>query len=171
MLALLVVALNGCVSGNAVEQRQVETQEATRGAILEQVQATSNAERFNPGTPAPAPSWTPKAALADLVLASSVNSDNSPNGDTSFVSNGSTIYACARVSSVRTGQKVIAVWSTVDGNEINRDEQTIGNGASERWVAFRWQPGGVAGGTYAVAIYIDQIDLEHLLDSLVFRVG
>jgi hypothetical protein len=168
---LLVVGLNGCVSGNAVEQREVETQEATRGAVLEEIQATSNAERFKPATPEPAPSWTPKAALADLVLASSVNSDNSPNGDTSFVSNGSTIYACARVSSVRSGQKVIAVWTTVDGGEISRGEQDIGNGASERWVALRWQPSGIAGGTYAVKIYIDRVDPEHLLDSLVFRVG
>jgi hypothetical protein len=166
---LLVVALSGCVSGNAVDQRQVEKQEATRGAIVEDVQATDIAGRFKPGTPDPAPTWTPKAALADLVLASSVNSDNSPNGDTSFVSSGSTIYACARVSQVRSGQKVIAVWSTIDGNEVSRAEQDISNGPNERWVALRWQASG--NGTYAVAIYIDEVDLVHLLDSLVFRVG
>jgi len=159
---LLVVALSGCVSGNAVEQQRVETQEATRGAELDGIQATSVADRFKPGTPDPEPTWTPKVSLADLVLATSINADDSPNGATNFVSSGQTIYACARVSRVRPGQKVIAVWSTIDGGEVNRSEEDIASGSSTRWVPFRWQARG--SGTYSVSIYIDEVDLEHLLD-------
>jgi hypothetical protein len=117
---------------------------------------------------------TPAPTLADLVLASGANSDGSPQQQLSSVSGFAvtTVYACARLSNVHPGQTVIAVWSTIDGAEVDRSEQKLDAGASERWVALPWQmSGSPPGGTYAVTIYVDRVDLAHELNSLVFRVG
>jgi hypothetical protein len=173
-LLFLLLALSACVTSDAKEQRREGTREATRGAILGDVQATSIAERFRQPTLTPAPTWTPAAGLSSLVLASRVNPDGSPQDELRSVSGfgGATVYACARISNVQAGQTVIAVWSTIDGNEVGRSDEKLDAGASQRWVALPWQiGGGLPGGTYAVAIYIDKVDLEHQLNSLVFRVG
>jgi hypothetical protein len=125
-----------------------------------------------PGTPEP--TMTPVPALDSLVLASSVNPDGSPQQQVNSVSGfaATTVYACARVSNVHPGQTVIAVWSTIGGDEVDRSEQKLDAGPSERWVALPWQmSGSPPGGTYAVTIYVDNVDPEHLLNSLVFRVG
>ncbi len=171
-LLLLLLLLSGCVTGDAEEQRREETREATRGAVLGEIQATSIAERFRRPTPTPAPTWTPAVGLSSLVLASSVNPDGSPQGELRSVSSfgGATVYACARVSNARAGQTIIAVWSTIDGGEVGRSDKKMDASAAQRWVALPWQV-GVPAGTYAVAIYVDKVDLEHQLNSLVFNVG
>lgn len=116
---------------------------------------------------------TTAPALNRLVLASQVNSDGSPQNEVgSIPSNGAgTIYACAQVSHVTRGQTVIAVWSRIGGDEVNRSEQDVTGNSAERWIALSWQPSGVESGTYAVTIYVDQIDGEHQLNSLAFRIG
>ncbi|HEY7033943.1 MAG TPA: hypothetical protein VH482_21575 [Thermomicrobiales bacterium] len=169
-----MLVLAACVSGDAADQEQMETREATRGAVLGEIQATDFAARFRqpPGTPKPTATTAP--GLDTLVLASSVNSDGSPLQQISSVSGfgASTVYACARISNARSGQKVIAVWSTIDGTEVARSEQKLDAGGFERWVALPWQMNGSPlGGTYAVTIYVDKVDPAHELNSLVFRVG
>jgi hypothetical protein len=117
---------------------------------------------------------TTAPAIASLVLASRVNADGSPQDELRSVSGigASTVYACARVSNVRAGQTVIAVWSIVGGNEVGRSERKLDADASGDWVALQWQTGGsIPGGTYAVTIYVDEVDREHELNSLAFRVG
>lgn len=166
--------LAACVSGNAADQQRAETREATRGAVLGVIQATDIAERFkrSPGTPAP--TVTPVPALAELVLASDVNSDGSPLQQLNSVSGfaATTVYACARISNLHPGQTVIAVWSTIDGTEVARSNQKVGDGATDGWFALPWQmSSSPSSGTYAVTIYVDQVDLAHQLNSLVFRVG
>jgi hypothetical protein len=143
--------------------------------VLGDVQATSIAERFKQPTPTRAPTWTPAPAIASLVLATSINSDGSPQNEVRSVSGfgATSIYACAQLSNLQAGQTVIAVWSRVDGDEISRTEEKLDSGRpSTRWVALRWELGGApSGGTYSVAIYVDKVNLEHQLNSLVFRVG
>jgi hypothetical protein len=173
-LLLLGLFLTACVSGDAQEQRREETREASEEAVLGDVQATSIAERFKERPASPVPTWTPETGVASLVLASRVNSDGSPQETIRSVSgfSATSVYACAQVSNVREGQKIIAVWSTIDGGEISRTEETLNASANQRWVALRWDTGGApTGGTYAVSIYIDRIDPEHQLESLAFRVG
>jgi hypothetical protein len=170
---LLVFFLAACISGNAADQVPQETREATRGAVLGQIQATDFAKRFKqpPGTPKPTVTTAP--AIDTLVLASNVNSDGSPLDQLGSVSGfgASTVYACARISNTHPGQTVIAVWSTVDGGEVARSEQKLDASGFERWVALPWQmSGSPPGGTYAVTIYVDKVDPAHLLNSLVFRV-
>jgi hypothetical protein len=138
------------------------------------VQATSIAERFKERPASPIPTWTPETGISTLVLASRVNSDGSPQETIRSVSGFSAtpVYACAQVSNVRKGQTIIAVWSTIDGGEIDRTEEELDASANQRWVALRWDIGGApAGGTYAVTIYVDRVDFEHQLESLAFRVG
>ena len=138
------------------------------------MQATSIAERFKDRPASPVPTWTPAPGIASLVLASRVNADGSPQDNLRSVSGfaGTTVYACARLSNVQAGQTVIAVWSTIDGSEAGRTEEKLDSSASQRWVALRWNmSGSPPGGTYAVTIYVDQIDPEHQLNSLAFRVG
>jgi hypothetical protein len=137
------------------------------------VQATSIAERFKERPATPEPTWTPAPGISSLVLASNVNTDGSPQEILRSVSGfaGTTVYACARLSNVRAGQTVIAVWSTVDGSEVGRTEEKLDSSAFQRWVALRWNiSGSPASGTYAVTIYVNQIDPEHELNSLAFRV-
>lgn len=157
-----------------MEQRREETREATRGAVLGDVQATSIAERIKPPPATPEATWTPAPGIASLVLASRVNSDGSPQEILRSVSGfaATTVYVCAQLSNVRSGQTVIAVWSTIGGGEVSRTEDELNSSAFQRWVALRWNIGSAPpGGTYAVTIYIDQIDGEHELNSLVFSVG
>jgi hypothetical protein len=173
-LLFLSLILTGCVSGDAEEQRREETREATRGAVLGDVQATSIAERFKERPASPVPTWTPETGIASLVLASRVNSDGSPQETIRSVSGfaATTVYACAQVSNVREGQTIIAVWARIDGGEIRRTEEELNASANQRWVALRWDiGGGPSGGTYTVTIYVDEVDFEHQLESLAFRVG
>jgi hypothetical protein len=171
-LPALLLLLTACISGRASEQHLQETREATRGAVLPAVQATSVAERFRKATATPAPTVTPAPHANELVLASGINGDNSPQGEIRSVSafGAGTVYACARITHLRAKQTVIAVWSNVGGGEVSRSEVNATTDAFERWVAFPWQPGGMAGGTYAVAIYADKVDPDHEIGSLAFRV-
>lgn len=169
LIALIVVGFAaGCVSDRAEDQRMASTREATRGAILGDTQATAIAERIRLPTPTPAPTLTTAPALANLVLASSVNSDGSPQNEIRSVPlSAGTIYAAAEISHLQAGQTVIAIWTTADGTELARSEQRIESSSSRRWVALPWSPGGLPPGTYAVFIYVD----DFRLNSLTFRAG
>jgi hypothetical protein len=167
---LILVALAGCVSEQAQDQRLASTREATRGAVLAEVEATVITTRFALPTPTPAPTLAIQPALANLVLARSVSADGSPLDEIRSVPAyaSGTIYAAAEISHLRTGQTVVAVWTNASGAEIGRSAQTVAANADRQWIALPWTlDGTLPPGTYAVFIYVDDIRLN----SLVFRIG
>ncbi len=171
LAVLLVVATTaGCISEQAKDQRLASTREATRGAILAEVEATMIATRFHLPTPTPAPTLVISPVLANLVLARSVGADGSPLAEIRSVPTGAsgTIYAAAEIAHLRAGQRVIAVWTNASGAELGRSEQTITAAAPRQWVALPWTlDGTLPPGWYAVLIYVD----DTRLNSLAFRIG
>jgi hypothetical protein len=165
-LALLVVLLAGCASGNADESRRAETREATRGAVLPEVQATNVIKEFFPPTGTPGPTMTPVATLETLTLANQIGTDNRPRNEVGSVRSGGTVYAVAELHNLMAGQTVTAIWGTLDGVEISRSIVPIDQSTSSTWIPFQWTAGGVTPGTYAVYIYVD----SELLNSLAFKV-
>ena len=167
---LILTALAACVSEQAQDQRLASTREATRGAVVAEVEATVITTRFTLPSPTPAPTLVTQPALANLVLARSVSTDGSPLDEIRSVPAyaGGTIYAAAEIAHLRAGQTVVAVWTNANGAEIGRSAQTISADADLQWVALPWTlDGTLPPGTYAVFIYVDDIRLN----SLVFRIG
>jgi hypothetical protein len=171
LAALGVVAtMAGCVSEQAQDQRLASTREATRGAVLAEVEATMITTRFQLPSPTPAPTLVIAPALANLVLARSVSADGSPLDEIRSVPTGATgtIYAAAEIAHLRAGQRVIAVWTNAGGAELGRSEYTITMDAPRQWVALPWTlDGTLPPGWYAVLIYVD----DTRLNSLAFRIG
>jgi hypothetical protein len=163
---LLVLILAGCASGTADEARIAETREATKGAIVADVQATNVVKEFFPPTTTPEPTRTPMPTLATLTLANQLGSDNQPVNEVDSVRQGGTVYAVAEIHDLQAGQTVTAVWSTADGSEVSRSSVPVDRGLSGAWVPFQWSA-NVGPGSYAVYIYVN----DRLLNSLVFRVN
>jgi hypothetical protein len=164
--AVVVLTLAGCATGRVDEARIAETREATRGAILADVQATNVVKKFFEPTPTALPSVTPLPTLAALTLATQIGSDNRPTNEVESVRQGSTVYAVAEIHELQPGQEVIGVWTTADGAEVGRSSVPVDRGLSAAWVPLQWTA-NVGPGTYAVKIYVN----ERLLNSLVFRVN
>lgn len=165
---VLVVALAGCTTGEADDARTAATREATRGALLDDVQATNIVKEFFPPTGTPVATRTPIPAIATLKLAKRVEASGEPIGETNSASQGNTIYACADLKDVRSGQIVTAVWQTADGAEMGRSTVEISRNDDRTWVALRWDvPTGIPFGPYAVYVYVE----DRLMNSLVFTMG
>lgn len=172
MVAVLIVALclAACETGRVDEARDAAERDATRGAVLPDVQATSIAERFRPPTPTPMPTPTLAPALAQLVLTSGVGPSGAPRDELRLVPayTRTTIYAAAQLSHVQPGQTVVAIWANAAGGEIQRTTARITSGAASQWVALPLTlDGTLPPGSYAVYLYVD----EYRLTSLVFRIG
>jgi hypothetical protein len=158
--------LAGCATGDAVEQEAAETREATRGAIVADVQATNVVKEFFPPTPSPEPTWTPAPTLATLTLATSIGSNNQPQNEVGSVNSGNRVYAVAEIHNLAQGQIVTAIWVNADDGEIARTEVSVDRGISAAWVPLEWTV-NVGSGDYAVQIWVN----ERMLNSLVFRVN
>jgi hypothetical protein len=165
VLAALAI-LAACATGTARDAERAEQREATRGVILPGMQETVVRERFFPPTPSPGPTRTPIPTLEELVLATSVNADGRPSNSVESVSGGGTLYAAAHVHDLTEGAVAAAVWSTIDGGEIARQEIPIEENVDERWLSFPFNV-GVGPGEYAMSVYVD----GSLLNSIVFRVS
>ena len=162
---LLVVLLSACSTGDVDESRLAETREATRGAVLPDVQATNVIKEFFPPTGTPGPTYTPAPTLATLTLTTQISSNNQPRNEVGSVRSGGTVYAVAEIHNLSAGQVVTAIWATPDGAEIGRTEVQVDRSISAAWVPLQWTA-NVGAGTYAVYIYVD----SEMLNSLVFRV-
>lgn len=162
----LVLLLAGCATGNATEQRAAETREATRGAVVADVQATNVVKEFFPPTPSPEPTWTPAPTLATLTLSTQIGSNNQPTNEVGSVRQGASVYAVAELHNLQPGQVVVAIWRTSDGVEVGRTELGVDRGLSAAWVPLQWTA-NVAYGSYAVYLYVN----ERMLHSLAFRVN
>jgi hypothetical protein len=170
-LVLCAFALTACISGSARDQHEQATRAATKEGQLENIQSTTVAERFKREQASPAPTITVQPGISNLVLARGVSQSGQPQNSVESVSRSDgTVYAAAQMSGLQPGQTVIAVWSTVDGASVGQSEHQVTSPATEQWVSFAWQPGGVAAGMYAVTIYIDAVDIFHEITSLAFRV-
>ena len=164
--SLLLVTLVGCATGSVEEARVAETREATRAAIVADVQATNVVKEFFPPTSTAEPTRTPLPTLATLTLATQIGSNNQPSNEVESVSQGSSIYAVAELHNLQSGQKVIAVWKTLDGGEVGRSEVPVDRGLGAAWVPLQWTV-NVGPGSYAVHVLVD----DRELNSLVFRVN
>ncbi len=164
---LLIVVLAGCATGDVDEARRAETREATRGAILPDVQASKIVEEFFPPTGTPGPTRTPLPTLATLTLATRLNSDNSPANEVGSVNRGERVYAVAEIYGLASGQVVTGIWTTSDGAEITRSTITVDRSLDAAWVPLEWSVSGVGSGTYAVYVYVDDV----LMNSLVFTIN
>lgn len=165
-VSLLLLTLVGCATGNVDEARIAETREATRGAIVADVQATNVVKEFFPPTATPEPTRTPLPTLATLTLATQIGSNNQPTNEVGSVGQGSNVYAVAEIYNLQPGQTVVAIWATSDGGEVGRSEVSVDRGVSAAWVPLQWNV-NVGPGSYAVFIYVD----DRMLNSLVFRVN
>ena len=164
---LLVGMLAGCSTGDVDESRRAETREATRGAILPDVQATKIVEEFFPPTGTPGPTRTPLPTLATLTLATRLQADNSPANEVGSVNRGEGVYAVAEIYGLSTGQTVTGIWTTSDGAEITRSTVNVDRSLDAAWVPLEWNVSGVGSGTYAVYVYVDDV----LMNSLIFTVN
>ena len=165
-LAVLGLTLAGCATGQVEEARDAETREASRGAILDDVQATNVVKEFFKPTATPLPTNTPLPTLATLTLATSIGANNQPANEVGSVRQGGVVYAVAEIHNLREGQTVIAVWTTADGGEVGRSEVGVDRSLNAAWVPLEWTA-NVGFGDYAVYLYVD----DRLLNSLVFRVN
>lgn len=165
-LAVLGLTLAGCATGQVEEARIAETREATRGAIVDDVQATNVVKEFFKPTATPLPTGTPVPTLATLTLATSLGSNNQPVNEVGSVRQGEQVYAVAEIHDLREGQTVIAVWTTAQGGEVGRSEVPVERSLNAAWVPLAWTA-NVGFGDYAVYVYVD----DRLLNSLVFRVN
>lgn len=165
-LAVLGLTLAGCATGQADEARVAETREATRGAILDDVQATNVVKEFFKPTATPLPTSTPIPTLATLTLATSIGSNNQPTNEVGSVRQGGRVYAVAEIHDLRAGQTVVAVWTTAQGGEVGRSSVGVDRSLNAAWVPLEWTA-NVGFGDYAVYVYVD----DRLLNSLVFRVN
>ncbi len=169
-LIALVLVVAGCSTGTASDSRRFQAQEAEVTPQLPGAQATHFAQTFGTPDASPLPSVTPRAAISDLVLATSVNGDGSPGNTTQSVqaNTNQTIYAVARIANIQPGQVVSALWRTEDKSVVTWVDQTPAPSSAPQWVSFPFQfGGGLARGTYSVAIVIG----EELLESISFTVG
>jgi hypothetical protein len=174
--SLLLLTLVGCATGDVDEARVAETREATRGAVVADVQATNVVKEFFPPTATAEPSRTPLPTLATLTLATQIGSNNQPSNEVESVPQGSSVYAVAEIHNLQPGQTVIAVWTTSDGSEVGRTEVPVDRGLSAAWVPLQWTV-NVGPGSYAVYVKVEspaeedsEVD-DYLLNSLVFRVN
>lgn len=165
LLALVLLAgLTACATGNSRDSRFYEERDATKQSQMPEVQETTTA-RFFGGTPTAISTNPPVPVLAELTLATSVNSDGSPQNAVKNASGG-TIYVSARIRNVVAGQVFTAVWGRPDGTEIERVDQTAASSAATAWISFPWPSAGSQGsGEYAVFIYAG----SSLLGSVVFQ--
>jgi hypothetical protein len=164
-LAVLGLTLAGCATGQMEEARVAETREATRGATVDDVQATNVVKEFFESTATPLPTSTPVPTLATLTLASQIGSNNQPVNEVGSVRQGATVYAVAEIHDLREGQTVTAVWTTASGGEVGRTDVSVDRSLDAAWVPLEWTA-NVGFGNYAVYIYVD----GQLLNSLVFRI-
>jgi hypothetical protein len=161
-LACLLVS---CSTGDAEESRIAETREATRGAVLPEIQATNVIEEFFPPTGTPGATRTPFPTLETLTLATQIGSDNQPRNEVGSVRSGETVYAVAELHNLAAGQTVTAIWATPDGDEIDRTAIQIDRATDGAWVPLEWRA-NVNPGSYAVYLWVD----SELLNSLIFTV-
>lgn len=166
LTAVSLVTLAGCATGNVQEAREAQTREATRGAILPDVQETRIIEDYFPTPGTPEPTRTPLPTLATLTLATQIGQNNQPVAEVDSVRQGETIYAVAEIHHLAAGQTVTAIWATLDGSEIDRTIVPVDRNLDAAWVPLRWTVSGVGPGSYAVFVYVD----DRLLNSLVFDV-
>ncbi|HET8524152.1 MAG TPA: hypothetical protein VFL82_13035 [Thermomicrobiales bacterium] len=166
-VALLLLALMaGCASGTARDAERAETKEATRPEVVPELQATTIVKRFFPATATPAPTSTPVVLLDTLAVSTSVGSDGQAQNPSDSLPRSGTVYVSAHLHQLTKGEHVVAVWGTVDGNELGRSDTTIDSDSNDRWIALPWNiNGGVGPGQYAVFLYVDDV----LLNSLVFQ--
>lgn len=168
-LVALLLVVAGCSTGTANDSRRFQAQEAERTPQLPGAQATHFAETFGTPESSPLPSITPRAAISELVLATSVSGNGSPGNSIQDVpaNTNQTIYAVARIANIQPGQVVSALWRTEDKSVVTWVDQTPSPSSAPQWVAFPFQfGGGLARGTYSVAIVIG----DELLESISFTV-
>jgi hypothetical protein len=163
---LLLALMAGCASGTARDAERAESKEASKPEVLPELQATTIVKRFFPATATPAPTTTPVVLLETLAVSTSVGSDGQPQNPSGSLPRSGTIYVSAHMHQLTKGEHVVAVWGTIDGNEIARSDTTIDSDSNDRWVALPWAiNGGIGPGQYAVFLYVDNA----LLNSLVFQ--
>lgn len=165
--ALLIVLLPACSTGTQEESRTAATREATRGALLPEIQATNVFEEFFGPTGTPGATMTPLPSLGTLTLTTQVDAENRPRGEVGSVRQGGTVFAVAELNDLSAGQTVTAVWATPEGAEVARNAVAIDRDTSSTWLAFEWVATGVSSGDYAVFLFID----SELINSLVFTVN
>jgi hypothetical protein len=168
LLALLIVPLAACASGNAREAEPFATRDAEETAVMPEAQQTALIERFFPTPGEPTKEPTPIVVLESLVLTTSLGSNNEPQQEVRGVSGTGTLYADALCHYLTKGSVATAYWTNKDDTVVYTSELRIDADAETQWLAFQWNvDGSQPPGNYAVYIYID----SWMLSSLVFRIG
>jgi hypothetical protein len=163
-----VVLLSGCASGSAPEAEEFRQRAETEPARLGDAQVTSIATKFFSTTPTPAPTRTPIVVIADLAIATAVDSSGAPRQRVRSVPASGTMYVTALLRYVTAGSTVVATLGTIDGQSFFSTEYTIPTSADETWVSFQWNlNGSIASGRYAAYVWVD----GSLLNSIVFTIG
>ena len=173
LAATLLAALAACATGEADDARRGQSRAATRGAELPAQQATRIASQY--ASPAVSPQPTAPAATGLEALALSLRVDSGgPDGEYDAVpADAGTVYAGAKLSHLRPGQQVRAVWRNADRVDIGASAVDITDPVPA-WVALPLAlNGSLPTGDYAVYVSVadgPDDDAPVFLNSLVFRV-
>lgn len=164
---LLVLLLAGCSQGQVSDERTFEMQEAKKTQVVPGAQETMLATEFDAPDASPFPTLTPAPGLDELTIALDVTASGAPGQRTEVVASlDGTIYASARLTSLRAGQVVAVRWVAADGAEIGSGEQSASAGG-DQWVSIPFAlPPGTAPGKYAAIVSVD----DRRLGSIVFEV-
>jgi hypothetical protein len=168
LLAILLVSLVSCASGNAREAEPFATRDAEKTAVMSDAQQTAIIDRFFPTPGKATKEPTPIVVLETLVLTTSLGSNNEPQQEVRGVSGTGTLYADALCHYLTKGSVATAYWTNKDDTVVYSSEVPIEEDAETRWLAFQWNiDGSLPPGEYVVYIYID----SWMLNSLVFQVS
>ena len=165
--ALAVLLLVSCSTGDARDERRFEAQEAEKTQQVPEAQKTQLAETFLQPTGTPAPTFTPRALLSELVITNAVDGSGAPTNDLDRVSQGSQVILAARLTNLLGGEVITFEWLNSDGVLMATTDQEAVPTSGPRWYSSSWQPSGVAPGIYAAAVRVN----GELLNSITFRIG
>ena len=152
----LALILTGCNTGSMNEARNSqEFDKAAETPQLSAQQATRTAQTFFSPTATPAAPTVVPPKLETLVITLGVGPDGGPSG--SYLSvpvDAGTAYAAGRLSDVRAGQVVSAIWTDAFGNHMGTFEVELAADAATQWVSVPLQlNGALAAGEYAVYLF------------------
>jgi hypothetical protein len=179
VLALLVLTLSACSTGDADDANESATKAAEESTnVVADIEATQVVREFFASTEEPTPVPTVMPSLANLRLTESLRSQNEPDDNLYRVRRGTRIYAAAQIANLFPGQRVVALWKD-SGQVIATSEVRIENERELVWIPLQWDvPSSLPSGTYSVVIQVigpgvdadgEEIELTVDVGSLVFE--
>lgn len=164
---LAVLVLTACGGGTAQESHLAQERDSTKGAVVPGLQATKIVKDYFPTPGTPAPTMTPRATIASLVLATQVQSTGEPISRVTRAGPGQAIYVVAQLSHLRTGETVTAKWFNSSGAQLGEVNQPVNSDMDSAWVALPWTVDGSAFGNCWVEVWVN----DTMMNSLVFNAG